>query len=438
MIVLKFGGTSVGTAPNIRNVLDIVRRETERRPLVVVSALAGVTDMLVELSRSAPRGDTATEAIEVRHRSMLAELGLPADLLDSLLLELGDLVRGMKLVGEASDRAVDCLLSFGERCSARLIAAFFCSEGLEARAVDAFEAGLRTDSRFGRARPLPDDGRIAQFFAASDAVPVVTGFIAKDEQGNITTLGRNGSDYSAALFGHAVSAEEIQIWKDVDGVMTADPKLVADAQPIPVMSFEEAAELAYYGGKVLHPAAILPAMEKGIPVRVLNTSDPTSPGTLILASYDEPGVTVRSIVYKRGIHLIHLTSPRMLQQHGFLARVFDAAARHEIDVDLVATSEVSITMTTDSSVRLEQLRRELDQIGQVGVEPSHALICVVGRGMAAEFGVAARVLTVLAEARVPVRVISQGAVKVNIALVVAEEHLQRAIRALHDSFFGAA
>jgi aspartate kinase len=437
MIVLKFGGTSVGTAPNIRNILDIVRREQERRPLVVVSALAGVTDLLVELGHTAPRGEIATETIEERHRAMLGELGLPTDLLDPLFGELNDLVRGMKLVGEASDRAVDCLLSFGERCSARLIAAFFAASGLPARAVDAFDAGLRTDSHFGRARPLPDDGRIAKFFADFAEVPVVTGFIAHDERGNITTLGRNGSDYSAALFGHAVSAEEIQIWKDVDGVMTADPKLVENACPIPVMSFEEAAELAYYGGKVLHPAAILPAMEKGIPVRVLNTSQPSSPGTLILASYDEPGVTVRSVVYKRGIHLVNLTSPRMLQQHGFLARVFEAAARHEIDVDLVATSEVSITMTTDSSARLEQLRADLAHIGKVEVEPHHALVCVVGRGMAAEFGVAAKVLTVLAEARVPVRVISQGAVKVNIALVVAEDHLERAIRALHGSFFAA-
>jgi aspartate kinase len=435
MIVMKFGGTSVGTAASIRNVLEIVRREVKRRPLVVVSALAGVTDMLVDLSRRAPNGDASVAALTARHRQVLAELDLPPDLLAPLLKDLADLARGMKLVGEASPRAVDCLLSFGERCAARLVAAFFCAQGLPAKAVDAYDAGLRTDSNFGRARPLPDDGRIARFFAAFEGIPVVTGFIAQDERGSITTLGRNGSDYSAALFGNAVSAEEIQIWKDVDGVMTADPKLVQGAQPIPVMSFDEASELAYYGGKVLHPAAIQPAMEKSIPVRVLNTSQPDSPGTLILQSFAEPGVAVRSIVYKRGIHLINLVSPKMLQQHGFLARVFEAAARHQVDVDLVATSEVSITMTTDSSRHLDELRRDLEGIGQVSIDADHALICVVGRGIAREFGVAARVLQTLADARVPVRVISQGAIKVNIALVVAEEHLRPAVTALHEGFF---
>jgi len=437
MIVMKFGGTSVGTAAAIHRVFEIVRREAERKPIVVVSALAGVTDMLVDLGRAAPRERAVAAELVARHRAVVQELGLPPKLLDPLLEELSDLIRGMKLVGEASPRAVDCLLSFGERCSARIVAAYFDGNGLAARAVDAFAAGLRTDSNFGRAQPLPDDGRIARFFEAIEHTAVVTGFIAHDEQGNITTLGRNGSDYSAALFGHAVSAAEIQIWKDVDGVMTADPKMVESARPIAVMSFDEASELAYYGGKVLHPAAIQPAIEKSIPVRVLNTSQPDSPGTLILASYDEPGVAVRSVVYKRGIHLINLTSPRMLQQHGFLARVFDAAARHQVDVDLVATSEVSITMTTDSALHLDALRRDLSEIGEVRIEPDHSLICVVGRGIALEFGVAARVLQVLADAEVPVRVISQGAVKVNIALVVAESQLRRAITALHDCFFAA-
>lgn len=435
MIVMKFGGTSVGSAAAIRRVFGIVQREAERAPVVVVSALAGITDMLVDLGAGAPRGEIGTDGIEARHRMVLTELELEPDLLEPLFRELRDLVRGMKLVGEASPRALDSLLSFGERCSARLVAAYFTHRGLAARAVDASEAGLRTDSNFGRARPLPDDGRIAAFFAEMDELPVVTGFLAADEKGNLTTLGRNGSDYSAALFGNALSAEEIQIWKDVSGVMTADPKMVEAARPIPKMGFDEASELAYYGGKVLHPASIQPAMEKSIPVRVLNTAEPDSPGTTILASYSEPGVAVRSVVYKRGIHLINLVSPRMLQQHGFLSRVFDAAARRQVDVDLVATSEVSITMTTDSSYNLEGLRGDLEEIGEVTIEPDHALVCVVGRGIAMEFGVAAQVLQALAAARVPVRVISQGAIKVNIALVVAQAHLERAIQALHDCFF---
>lgn len=435
VLILKFGGTSVGSAAAIRQVWEIVRARQAQRPVVVVSAHGGVTDLLLELGRNAPRGLTDTGPLERRHREILRELELPEDLLDPLLANLRDLVRGMKLVGEASPRALDHLASFGERCSARTIAAFFTRMGTPARAVDANEAGLRTDSTHGRARPLPDDGRIARFFATLRELPIVTGFIGANDQGHFTTLGRNGSDFSAALFGHALDAREIQIWKDVDAVMTADPKVVKDARPIPTMSFAEAAELAYYGSKVLHPATIQPAMDKSIPVRVLNTMRPDQPGTVILPQYDEPGVTVRAVVYKKGIHLITLVSPRMLQQHGFLARVFDAAARHEVDVDLVATSEVSITMTTDRGEHLERLAAELAPIGQVSVEPRHALVCVVGAGIARSTHVAAQMLGTLADAGIRVRAISQGAIKVNIAVVVGEADTDHAVRLLHARFF---
>ena len=437
MIVLKFGGTSVGSGPAIRQVYEIVRARLDQRPVVVVSAHAGVTDLLLELGRTAPRGETDTSAVVARHRTILRELELPADLLDPLLANLDDLVRGMKLVGEASPRALDHLASFGERCAARTVAAFFTRLGMPARAVDAHEAGLRTDANHGRARPLPDDGRIASHFARIVEVPVVTGFIGATEQGHVTTLGRNGSDFSAALFGNALGAREIQIWKDVDAVMTADPKVVKDARPIPTMSFAEASELAYYGSKVLHPATIQPAMEKAIPVRVLNTMRPELPGTVILPQYDEPGVTVRAVVHKKGIHLVTLVSPRMLQQHGFLAKVFEAAARYEVDVDLVATSEVSITMTTDRGANLERLAAELSAIGQVTIEQRHALVCVVGAGIARSSHVAAQMLTTLADAGLRVRAISQGAIKVNIAVVLAEADADEAVRKLHARFFPA-
>lgn len=434
---MKFGGASLGSADNIRRVLEIVRARSDRRPLVVVSALAGVTDALLEVGSRAPAGDADTTAIEKRHRDVLAALGLPPEMLEPLLSELSDLARGMKLVGEASPRALDHLASIGERCSARIVAAFFAQSAMPAAAVDAWDAGLRTDSSFGRARPLPDDGRIAASLAEVRGVPVVTGFIAKDEAGNITTLGRNGSDYSAALFGGALDAEEIQVWKDVEGVMTADPKVVPEARPIRTMSFDEASELAWYGSKVLHPATILPAMEKSIPVRVLSIADPESSGTLILPTYDEPGVTVRAVVHKKGVRLLTLVSPRMLAQHGFLAKVFEAAADREVDVDLVATSEVSITMTVGSDRNLAALAADLRRIGEVSVESGQAMVCVVGHRIAQETGVAATVLETLHSADVRVRCISLGAIKVNIALVVAEEQAAMAARALHARFFPA-
>lgn len=436
MIVMKFGGTSVGSAAAIKNVLDIARRSLDRQPVLVVSAHSGVTNALVELAERAPAGEGDAGQIESRHQEILAGLDLPPDLLASLHEELRNLLRGMQLVSEASPRAVDQLLSFGERCSCRVLAAYFESQGLPATAVDAFEAGLRTDSCYGRARPLPDDGRIVRYLAGVQGIPVVTGFLGSDDRGNITTLGRNGSDYSAALFGNALGAEEIQIWTDVDGIMTADPKLVDNTRAIRAMSFDEASELAYYGGKVLHPATILPAMERSIPVRVLNTSRPESKGTVIVPDYEEEGVIVRAIVHKRGIYLVNLVSPPMLQQHGFLARVFQLAADHEVDVDLVATSEVSITMTADRHDQLPGYAESLAGLGEVTIDPGNAIVCVVGRGIATTPGVAARVFGSLAEAGVRVRVISQGAIKVNIGLVVREEELELAVQTLHAEFFG--
>jgi len=338
-------------------------------------------------------------------------------------------------VSEASPRVRDLLLSFGERCSVRVLAAYFNQQGLSAQAIDAFDVGLRTDSNFGRARPVADDGRIAENISKVEGIPILTGFLGCDADGNITTLGRNGSDYSAALFGNALDAEEIQIWTDVDGVMTADPRLVEDARPIPIMSFAEASELAYYGGRVLHPATILPAMEKSIPVRVLNTHNADNPGTVILPVYEKSMAVVRAVVHKDDIHLISLVSPPMLQQHGFLAKVFRIAEAHEVDVDLVATSEVSITMTADRADHLPAFCEELADLGEVSVEPDHALICVVGQGIAHTRGVAARVLGTLAEAEVHVRVISQGAIKVNIGLVIQQVDLQKAVAALHSHFF---
>ncbi len=435
MIIMKFGGTSLGSADAIRNACDIVQRSLDRQPVLVVSAHSGVTNELTALSKRAPDGDIDCSRVIERHHQLLRDLDLPIGLLDDLFDELQDLVRGMKLVGEASLRAVDYLLAFGERCSSRTIAASLTKAGIKATAANAYDIGLRTDSNFSRAMPLPDDGRIKTKITAIEGVPVITGFIAQDEQGNVTTLGRNGSDFSAALFGHALDVDEIQIWTDVDGVMTADPSIVKNAQRIEAMSFEEASELAYYGGKVLHPSTILPAMAKSIPVRVLNTHRCESPGTLVLPSLPDDGSTVRSVVYKEGIYLVNIVTPRMLQQSGYLARVFGLAAQHEVDVDLVATSEVSITMTTDKANRLDGFRRDLSELGEVTVEDKQALISVVGQGIASSGGVAARVLGTLSREDVRVRVISQGAIKVNVALIIAESEVERAVKALHDDFF---
>jgi aspartate kinase len=437
MIVMKFGGTSLRDAACIHTVHDLVRKEVRRRPVVVASAHSGVTNALVELAKDAVGAKVSIDALRERHRTVLHELGLPLDLHEPLLAELEDLLRGIHLVGEATPRSTDYVLSFGERLSVRTLAAFFVKQGTRAVALDSFDAGLVTDSRFGRARPLPDDGRIKAILSAVEGIPIVTGYIGRDEKGNVTTLGRNGSDYSAAIFGNALDAEEIQIWTDVDGVMTADPNLVKDARPIDRMSFDEASELAWYGGKVLHPSTILPAMEKKIPVRVLNTHRPDSRGTLIVDTLEEPGVVVRSIANKSRTILVTIVSTRMFLQHGFLARIFEVFDRHEIVIDMVATTEISVSVTTDSQHNLEAAVAELSSFSEVHVERDVALVCIVGHRIATELGVPGEVFETMRDERIRVRMISQGAIKVNISFVVPSEDVARAVNALHRRFFGS-
>jgi aspartate kinase len=413
-----------------------VRGELAEKPVVVVSAHAGVTDMLLALARNAAAGDAATEAIAGLHRRILADLGLPQDLLDPLLLELADLARGIRLVGAASPKALDHLASFGERCCARTTAAALRAAGVPAVAVDAFDLGLCTDSQFGRARPLPDNGRMAKAIAAVAGVPVVTGFIAKDEGGNITTLGRNGSDYTAALVGAALGADEIQVWKDVDGVRTADPRLVPTALPIRSMSFDEASELASFGSKVLHPATMLPAMARGIAVCVRNTVDPAAAGTRIVAGVVSEGAAVRAIAHKEPVAMLTLESQRMQPQHDFLARVFEALAARAVDAGPIVVSEAAVTFAVEAAPA-EALLVALEPLGSVRIARNMAVLGVIGDGRAMAHGAAAQVLDTLAAVGVAVHCASQGAHAGTLALIVADSDCRRAVVALHARFFGA-
>ena len=442
MIVMKFGGSSVAGAEKIARVAAVVRGRLARKPVLVVSAFRGTTDDLLALAREALNGDVARlDAIARRHHEAAAELGVDAAPLEPLIEELAALARGISLLKELTPRTLDRVASFGERLSARLIAAAFAKAGIPARAVDAFDAGLLTDDRFGAAAPLPEaEAELRRFFAGVQEVPVVTGFIGRTRAGEITTLGRNGSDYSATILGSALGAEEIEIWSDTDGIMTADPRLVPTARPLGTLSFAEACELAYYGGKVLHPHTLVPAMAKNIPVRVLNTFKPEHPGTAIVAS--PPKATagspiLKSIAFKRHQLIVSASSPRMTSGPGFLARIFDAFARHEIDVDMVATSEVSVSATTGSEKNVERAVAELTPEFEMSVERGQAVICAVGDGIQSVPGVAADVFSSVRSAGVNVRMISQGASKNNVAFVVEDADVERAVRALHERFFPA-
>ena len=434
MKVLKFGGTSVGVAANAEQALRIVRAAAATDVVVVVSALSGVTNLLVDACRpDSPRAELLARLL-TRHREHASALGVPAESIEPRLALLAAEFAGLPAGTAPSREQRDRLLAHGERLAARIFATALSARGTPARDVFAGDAGLVTDERFGQASPLPEAaGLLAAGLAQRDQVPVVTGFLGRTRDQRVTTLGRGGSDYSAALIGAALGAEVIEIWTDTSGMLSADPRVVPEARPVPRLSFAEACELAYFGARVLHPKTLLPAMERAIPVRVLNTARPDDPGSLITATAgaQPEGWRVRSIASKPGITAVTIASTRMLLAHGFLARVFEVFGRHHVVVDLVTTSEVSISVTVDDTGRLAPALAELEAIGLVEVRPGLAVVAVVGEGAPTQVGLAGHVFTLLGGIGVPVEMISQGASRVNLSFVVAEREAARVVRLLH-------
>ena len=407
MLVMKFGGTSLGGADQIATMVRLVRGRLARGPVLVCSAHSKVTDLLLAGARAAAAGRPDLTPIADREHEVLTALKLPHSLVADDLARLSELFQGLSLLRELTLRSLDHVAAFGERMCVKAIAAVLRRHKIPATAVAADEAGLVTDSKFTRASPLPEAyDNIRAFLAKTKGVPVFTGFIGRDKDGNVTTLGRSGSDYTATIVGKAVAAEEVEIWKDVDGVLTADPRIVPHARPVERISYAEASELAYYGAKVIHPATIHPALESGIPVRILNTFRPKAPGTVILPSRPGDASPVTSIASKRGIQLVNINSARMLGQSGFMASVFESFRRHDVVIDLIATSEVSVTVSVDRPEGLDAAVADISAVADVAVEGPCALVAVVGEGLGETIGVAGKVFSALERARVNVRAFS--------------------------------
>ncbi len=441
MIVMKFGGSSIGSAERIKNLAEIVGAYKVKKPVVVVSAVSGITDMLIDAADLAFKtGKVETKEIEKRHRELLSELNLDKNILDSELQELKEILEVIVKIKDNSAKMIDIISSFGERMSSRIVVAYFNSINLKAQNYDAFDIGFITDSNFGAAELVPGaEKRIKQSLSKVNLIPIVTGFIAKNEEGQITTLGRGGSDYTAAIIGSALDAGEIQIWTDVDGIMTSDPRIVKEAKSIPEISFDEAAELATFGAKVLHPKTILPAVKKNIPVRVLNTFNPSDNGTTIVKECENCKDVVRSISLKKNITLFNITSTRMLLVHGFLARLFEVFNKHKVSVDMLATSEVSVSLTVDSKNNghdLNELESELREIGDVVVEKDKSIVCLVGNGMKDTPGAISRIFGIIAKNNINIDMISQGASEINLGFIVNEKDTEKAVQCLHKEFFG--
>jgi aspartate kinase len=355
---------------------------------------------------------------------------------EELFRELAELVRGFAVLGELSPRSIDAVSSYGEQLSSMIVTEAFRSAGLEAEHADSRNL-IVTDDRHTAACPLYEEtyARIGEAIPAlaPSGVVVMGGFIAANRQGVTTTLGRGGSDFTASIVGAGIGAEEIEIWTDVDGMLTADPRLVPDTHRVRVISFAEAAELAFFGAKVLHPSTLVPAIERNIPVAILNSHRPENEGTRIVADRVVCSNVVKSIAAKRKVTVVSISSTRMIGAHGFLRRIFEVFDAHQTSVDMVSTSEVSVSATIDNTAALGPIRSELEKFAKVTVEEDQAIVCVVGDNIRHTPGVSGRVFRALGD--INVRMISQGASLLNLGFVVADADADRAMRALHQEFF---
>ena len=452
MIVIKFGGTSVGDADRVANAIEIVAARHELQPVVVVSALAGVTNDLVAAASAAceqnpKRVAEIIGAVRQRHEDVALQLvQQKSDFFDAFIRqldkqieEIDTILRGIALLGEITPRAHDKVVSLGEKLSSVLFAYTMMMRALPGEHVHS-EDVIWTDERFGGATPRmdltrPAAQRVLVPLLERRRIPVMGGFIGRTESGATTTLGRNGSDYSAAIVGAALGADEVQIWTDVDGLLTCDPRLVPDARVIDQLSFDEAAELAQFGAK-LHPRTLEPAVEADIPVRVLNTHNPSSPGTLITRAGAGRAAGPRSIARKKGVTVVHVTSNKMLGAHGFLARLFSVFESLAISVDLIATSEVSVSVTVDEKHDLGELRKRLTAIAD-GVEliDEQSIIAIVGERLMSDARVGARALDALRG--ISVKMVSLGRSGLNLSLVVDDSQADDAVRAIHHALFEA-
>jgi aspartate kinase len=440
MLVMKFGGTSVQNGEFIDRALDIAENELPRSPLLISSAMGKTTDRLVEITGLAEQGrfseaESLLVALKAHHTGVAEgflegpELAACSGEIEELYLQLVALVRGSSLLHECSPRSRDAIFSFGELLATKIIYHRAKARGMDAEWIDSREC-IITDANYTAA--VPD------FEATNKAIRkrikprkgrllVAQGFISRTPEGITTTLGRGGSDYSAAIFGAALKAGEVQIWTDVNGILTSDPRTVPTARTIERITYDEAAELAYFGAKVVHPSTIQPAVRGSIPVHVKNTAEPLHPGTLISA--DAAGSGLRAIAGKKGITLINITSSRMLNAYGFLSRIFEIFNHYRTPVDLVATSEVSVSMTIDSLTYIDEIVAELGKLGQTKVVHKASIICLVGLKLWRDSTLIARVFNALEG--IPIHMVSLGSSDINLSFVVSEENTDHSIRTLH-------
>ena len=435
MKVLKFGGSSVGSKEAIDNLVKIVRREKDQNPVVVVSAIKGTTNLLSSISREKGKEKRLDlfQQIKSKHVDLMEKLEIDFKMLDEFFNQLLEICNQEN---NLSGKQTDKILCFGERISCRIISAYLSKKGIDSQAFETPDIGYITNSEYGRASLLEESpNNIKDNLEKLTVVPVIAGFIGKTNNGEYTTNGRGGSDLTASEIAAAIDATELQIWTDVHGIMSTDPRIISGAHTLDFLSYSEMSELSYFGAKVLHPKTIRPIMKKNIPLRVLNTFDPDHKGTTILSNIKRKRDNIVAIAYKKNIALINISSSRMLGARGFLSKLFLVFEKNDTSVDALATSEVSVSMTVDNASKIKEIENDLKDYGKIETKKNKVLICVVGEVLSQIPGWAGKVFGVMADEKINVEMISQGASKINITFVVDEQDIERAVAALHDEFF---
>ena len=440
MIVMKFGGSSVANAERIKHVASIIKAYKEKRPVVVLSAMGDTTDNLLDAADKAVTGTVDVAGVAKLHEDTATELGIDISTIKDLLDELKTLLTGISMLKEISRRSRDYLVSFGERMSVRMMAAYLQSENISAKFYDAWDIGFVSDSNYMSAELLDEVWENIPLHLNSykngtdNSIPIVTGFIAKDKKGNITTLGRGGSDLTATMIGAAMNAEEVQTWKDVDGILTTDPRIVKEARTVPEVTYEEAQELAMFGSQVLHPRSMVPVRKSGTPVRVKNSYNIESNGTLIVENHSGKVPPVCAITSVKHVALVDIVSNRMLGACGFLAHIFNNFLKWNISIDVIATSEVSVSCTVNGNEKLDGLLEDLGKACDVSVRRNKAIVTVIC-DVAHSSAILASGFEALADEGINVQMISQGASKVNISVIVDDEEAERTVKVLHKAYF---
>ncbi len=435
---MKFGGSSLANPQRIRNACEIIKSRLKKKPIVVLSALGKTTDNLLSAGNDALGGKVHIRQIRDFHLGLAKELKADKKEVESLLSELENLLKGISLTKGLTPETEDFLVSFGERLAVRIVAGYLNSTGIKVKHFDAWDAGFLSDSNFMNAKLKNETyaavrRKFAHLKKKYKYTPIVTGFIAKDEDGNITTLGRGGSDLTASVIGSAIKADAIEIWKDVDGLLTTDPRMVKKARHVRKVSFEEASELAYFGAKIFHPYSILPAMSANVPVIVKNYFKPREEGTIVLKKFKNKSSELTGISFKRNIVVVDIYSTRMLGQSGFVSKVFEQFGDLDISIDLIATSEVDIAVTVGQSEKLNELEKRFSGFGKIRIWKKMASISLVGDIRNGK-NILKRAFIALSRIHVFPEMISHGASQVSTSIVVDDKNLEKCVRVLHKEF----